>query len=222
MMDRNEREAYFQLGKQIEEFRTSLLTNGSPFPKNIDDVRGWVRLSLGAAGLFEDGRIAYKESLKNYKNSVLAHLLLNNHLVETPSVEKFAFNLVKKASVDPVAFDAAIEFGADFIERQEKIPMALTGFLARYLRGEVSRPHQRGRHQRTDLPRNWAIWQAVEGVVEMGYKRTRNYSREVRDSACDIVSGVLVELGMSITAEGVNAVWEKQVMMLENLKRELF
>ncbi len=221
-MRRNEREAYLQLGRQIEEFRISLLTNGSPFPKNINDVRRWVRLSLGAAGLSEDGRIAYKESLKNYENSVLAHVLSKAPPDETPSVEEFAFNLVKKASVDPVAFNAAIEFGADFIERQEKIPMALTGFLVRYLRGEASRPRQRSRHHRTDLPRNWAIWQAVEGVVEMGYKRTRNAAREGNDSACDIVSGVLVELGISLSADGVNAVWEKQVKMFENLRGELF
>lgn len=134
-------------------------------------------------------------------------------------IELRASRLVKLATVDGniIAFDAAINLGAKLLVEDKPIPFALKIFLSHVLTGGIKRPRQRGVHPKKYIHRDLVIKLAVDALKILKVKPTKNDATvNLSKSGCEIVSEVLVELGIPIGTDAVGKIYKnKKSFLLE-------
>jgi hypothetical protein len=190
---------------------------------STDDAYFVARLILDCEFLFTDGCKTEEQYLQRLQP--MRHLALSIDEVENYKrnprlyIELRASRLVKLATVDGniIAFDAAINLGAKLLVEDKPIPFALKIFLSRVLTGEIKRPRQRGVHPKKNIHRDLVIKLAVDALKILKVKPTKNDATvNLSKSGCEIVSEVLLELGIPIGTEAVRKIYQnKESSLLE-------
>lgn len=104
--------------------------------------------------------------------------------------------LVEAASWNPLAFRAAGLLSAQLLERGEQLPSELLPLATEMLKGKKPPPtpadQKKGNHAQTWW-RKYYVWKAVEELLDLGFKPTRNIASE-HVSACDAVAEAMRQL----------------------------
>jgi len=122
------------------------------------------------------------------------------------------YGLLVIANTNLKAFELLKLIAADYLDRQEQIPLMLKPFVASVLRGSLQKPKKQGnRAKQTTLIRDAAIFYSIKGLEGAGWKPiTRNKVSSHRDSALDIVSECLGEfLGENLSYDAVEKIWSR-------------
>ena len=115
--------------------------------------------------------------------------------------------LVSASEASSVAYDACVLLVAQAFQNQKPLPSPLADFALGVVRGERSRPKGRGRPRRNiniDLGIVWAVERAMELDPEL--KHYDNWESGA-NNACEIVSELLLELGVALGYESVKQIW---------------
>lgn len=120
--------------------------------------------------------------------------------------------LVDAASWDPLAFQAAGLLSARFLERGDQLPSELLSLATEILKGKQPPPtpcDQRKGHPSQARWRMYYVWKAVEELLDLGLKPTRNAASE-DVSACDAVAKAMQKLGARpMSHGGVYELWKR-------------
>jgi hypothetical protein len=92
---------------------------------------------------------------------------------------------------------------------REGLPPNLATYIGGILAGDDSR--RRGSPQKY-YSRDFMVYLTVYEMVEDGFSATRNSAtkdRELRESACSIVSAALAELGVNLSEKSIERIWKE-------------
>lgn len=121
---------------------------------------------------------------------------------------KRASSLIDLAKHDPIAWDAAKELTAKFLEQEYPLPIELRQFTIDLLRGS-ERPKKQGRYKIENLYRDQCVADAIYTLHECGFKPlTKNSNDSENNSACHVVVEALAKLGDMISYEAVRSIWK--------------
>lgn len=109
------------------------------------------------------------------------------------------------------AADACLRVAAAmFLERGQTVPVSLGSYIARSLRASLPRPRK---HRLQNRARDGVIFDCINDAIKLGFSPTRNAASRGREdctlSACAIVATALSKIGMHISEEAVEKVWNK-------------
>lgn len=119
--------------------------------------------------------------------------------------------LLEVAEIDPIAFDVCCELVLHACFHDMPLPEDLAWFAYHVMNGKKSRPRKRGQERSKNVWRNARIIMAVRHALhaDPSLKATRN-DATVADSACDIVSECLQEIGFNLSYKTVADIWRRR------------
>lgn len=189
---------------------------GSPRPPSFSDAVEMSKERFEAVGMSD-----IKETSRRYKVNIMARHAealsfgdgwrgTSNIRIKVPDGALSIPELLKKADLDPLSFEAAAALSASLLERGDPLPDEMRQWTIEVLKGKVAPktpPDQLRGFEGANSLRDLYVALAVYDLVEKGMKPTRNPGSPAT-SACDAVATALAELKLRpMSYSAVYAIW---------------